>query len=328
MIIEVVKLSLFIDRLITKIDEKKSRICVGLDPHIDQIPEYLKVENGVYEANNQLEYLEGLAKTVKVFNQIIIENIKPYTAVVKPQLAFYEQLGIPGLETFKATVDFAHESGLLVIVDGKRNDIGSSAKGYYNAYLNKDYNKNQKSLGFVKSDALTINPFLGFEGIEPFLENRANGVFGLVRTSNPGAEDLQNLKLESGRSFYEELALKFEEWGKDYRGESGYSNLGAVVGATCPEELENLRKLMPHTFFLIPGYGAQGGGAEDIAAGFDNNGYGGIVNSARSIIFAYRKEQYNNKYSDKEFGQAAADAARTMQSEINKVLKSEGVFNG
>ncbi len=327
MIIEVVKLSLFIDRLISQIDRKKSRICVGLDPHIDQIPEYLMDENGVYEANNQIEYLKSLASAVKLFNQIIIENVKPYTAVVKPQLAFYEQLGVPGLETFKATVEYAHEAGLMVIVDGKRNDIGSSARGYYNAYLNKGYNKNQKSLGFVKSDALTINPFLGFEGIEPFLENKENGVFGLVRTSNPGAEDLQNLKLESGRSFYEELALKFEKWGKNYRGETGYSNLGAVVGATCPEELANLRKLMPHTFFLIPGYGAQGGGAEDVIAGFDNNGYGGIVNSARSIIFAYRKEPYNNKYSEKEFGQAAAEAARLMQLEINKALKNEGVLN-
>lgn len=328
MIIEVVRLNLFIDRLITKIDEKDSRICVGLDPHIDQIPEYLMTEVGVEESENQAEYLERVANAVEKFNRIVIENIKPYTAVVKPQLAFYEQLGLPGLKAFKATVEIARESDLMVIADGKRNDIGSSARGYYKAYLNRENNKDKASLGFVKSDALTINPYLGFEGIEPFLENEESGVFGLLRTSNPGAEEIQNLQLASGQSFYEELALMFEKWGSNYRGETGYSNLGAVVGATCPEELANLRKLMPHTFFLIPGYGAQGGGAEDVVAGFDSNGYGGIVNSARSIIFAYRKEPYKNKYNEKEFGLAAAEAAKIMRSDINHELEEAGVIDG
>ncbi len=328
MIIEVVRVNLFIDRLITKMKEKDSRICVGLDPHIDQIPEYLMLEAGAREANNQTKYLEAAAHAVKDFNKVIIENIKPFSAVVKPQLAFYEQLGLPGLKAFKETVKFARESGLMVIVDGKRNDIGSSAKGYYNAYLNKENDSNKPALGFVKADALTINPYLGFEGVEPFLENEEAGIFGLLRTSNPGAEKIQNLMMASGKRFYEELALMFEKWGEDYCGEMGYSNLGAVVGATCPEELAELRKLMPRTFFLIPGYGAQGGGADDVVAGFDSNGCGGIVNSARSIIFAYRKELYKDKYKEKEFGLAAAEAAEKMQIDINQALEKAGVING
>ena len=328
MIIEVVRVNLFIDRLITKMTEKDSRICVGLDPHIDQMPEYLMLEAGVREAKSQAEYLKSVANAIISFNRIIIENIKPFTAVIKPQLAFYEQLGLPGLKVFKKTVEFAKESGLMVIVDGKRNDIGSSAKGYYNAYLNKENDGKKLALGFVKADALTVNPYLGFEGIEPFLENEEAGVFGLLRTSNPGAEKVQNLMMASGKRFYEELALMFEEWGEDYCGEMGYSNLGAVIGATCPEELAKLRKLMPHTFFLIPGYGAQGGGADDVVAGFDINGCGGIVNSARSIIFAYRKKLYKDKYKEDEFGLASAEAAEKMQLDINQALKKAGVIDG
>jgi len=315
--IGVIRLKFFIDRLIEQIQRKQSAVCVGLDPHLDRLPEHLQARYQVETANSREEKASRLAEVIKDFNRQIITTVAEMAVVVKPQLAFYEELGPAGLEALIDTIAAARQSGLLVLLDGKRNDIGSSARGYARAYLAPD-----SLSGIMGADALTINPYLGREGIEPFLEDSSRGAFALVRTSNPGAEELQNIRLEKGTPFYLKMGKLVESWGENLRGEAGYSNLGAVVGATHPAELKELRQELPHTFFLIPGFGAQGAGAEEVVSGFDEKGLGGLVNAARSIIFAYQREPYRDEYSEEDFALAAGEAARDMRDSINQALET------
>ena len=296
----------FIDNLIEKIEAKNSRICVGLDPHLNLMPtsildpELLKN----IEANHR-----EIAAAILEFNQEIITAVADHTAVVKPQMAFYEKLGTAGMEALWETIYYAREKGLLILLDGKRNDIGSTAKAYAEAYLNIDSG----------ADSLTINPYLGRDGITPFLEDKTKGAFALLKTSNPSSGDIQDLKLANGKKVYEEVALFLGRTAEKYKGQSGYSNLAAVVGATYPRELAQLRTLTPSLFFLIPGYGAQGGGAEDVKAAFDKEGRGAVINSSRGINFAYRKDEYK-EFGAKNFADAAALAAKKMKEDINSVL--------
>lgn len=307
MMIEGVKMKYFIDRLIEKIEEKNSRICVGLDPHLRLMPEsVLKPELIKDKEKNQ----KKISESIYQFNKEIIDSVKDYTAVVKPQMAFYEKLGIEGMKTLKNTIAYAKEKELIVLLDGKRNDIGSTASAYAEAYLTDSK---------YSADALTINPYLGRDGVIPFLENKSKGAFALLKTSNPSSGDLQDLILQDGKKVYEKMGKILSSIGKDYIGSFGFSNLAAVVGATYPEELKEIRKIIPSIFFLIPGYGAQGGGAEDIKAGFDSNGRGAIVNSSRGINFAYQKEEFKDFGAD-NFAEAAGAAAEKMKNEINKVL--------
>jgi len=303
MTIEVIKLKLFIDKLFAKIKESESRICVGLDPHLHLIPDFIfeEVENKVDDSE------KAKALAVLNFNKKIIDEISKYTAIVKPQIAFYEKMGLAGLKTLDKTIAYAKNKGLLVLLDAKRNDIGSTAQAYSEAYLK---NKN--------IDAITINPYFGFDGIKPFLNYKDKGAFVLVRTSNESAVDVQDIESKDGKKIYEKIGDLVKDWGKDYLGKCGYSNLGAVIGATYPKELKDLRSLLPETFFLIPGYGAQGGGAEDVVHGFDEDGSGAIINSSRGIIFAYRNQK---KYSEKDFDLAAGQAAKDMKEEINQALE-------
>ena len=307
MIIEVINLKSFIDKLIDKIEKTDSRICVGLDPHLDLIPEYI-----LNKASQKFSDPEkAVAMAVLDFNKKIIDEVAKHTAIVKPQIAFYEKIGLEGLKTLEKTVEYAKEKGLLVLLDAKRNDIGSTAGAYAEAHLEND-----------NIDAITINPYFGMDGVKPFLQYKNKGAFTLVRTSNQSAGDIQDIESKEGKKVYEHMGQLVKEWGNNYKGESGYSNLGAVIGATYPQELKRLRSLMPGVFFLIPGYGAQGGGAEDVASGFDKDGLGAIVNSARGIIFAYRN---NDKYNEKEFAIAAGEAAKNMKDEVNKAIAN---FNG
>lgn len=298
----------FIDQLQQKIEEKNSRICVGLDPHLELMPENVL-------AAELLEDLESnkkeIAASVLKFNQNLIDAVSDMTAVVKPQMAFYEKLGVPGMDCLWQTMAYAKSKGLLVLLDGKRNDIGSTAKAYAESYLE------QKK---TAADSITINPYLGRDGILPFLENKEKGAFALLRTSNPSAVDLQDLKLDDGRTVYQAVGDFLQELGRDYIGEYGYSNLAAVVGATYPNELKEIRAQLDTVFFLIPGFGAQGGGAADIEAGFDRDGRGAVVNSSRGINFAYRKEEYAN-FGAENYAKAARAAAEKMKNEINDVLK-------
>jgi orotidine-5'-phosphate decarboxylase len=306
--IEEEKMKYFIDQLQEKIEEKNSRICVGLDPHLELLPENVLAPELLDDLESNQE---EIAAAVLNFNQNLIDAVADMTAVVKPQMAFYEKLGVPGMQCIWQTMSYAKSKGLLILLDGKRNDIGSTAKAYAESYLE------QKE---IAADAITINPYLGRDGILPFLENKEKGAFALLRTSNPSAGDLQDLKLDDGRTVYQAVGDFLQKLGNHYIGECGYSNLAAVVGATYPRELKEIRKQLETVFFLIPGFGAQGGGAADIKAGFDKYGRGAVVNSARGINFAYRKKEYSN-FGAEKYAEAARAAAKKMKIEINNALK-------
>ena len=300
-----------IDRLIEKIIKLKSPVVMGLDPRYDIIPECVR--------NKYSSDLEGVSKAILEFNKCLIDNTYDIIPAIKPQIAFYEMFGIPGMKTFLDTCKYAKEKGMIVIADNKRGDIGSTAKGYSNAYLGKT------KIGDVEEsifdvDFITVNPYMGTDCIEPFIEDCKKydkGIFILAKTSNPSSGELQDEKLESGEEVYKKVISLIEMWGKDLRGKYGYSSIAAVVGATYPKQLEELRNLAKHTFFLIPGYGAQGGKPEDIKLGFDNKGLGGIVNASRSLISAYKNEEWKKIYSEEEYGLATRKEALKMNKELN-----------
>ncbi|WP_027340330.1 orotidine-5'-phosphate decarboxylase [Halonatronum saccharophilum] len=306
----------FIDRLIEEVDRKKSHICVGLDPRLNQIPgEIRDWAKDKYGAT-----IEGATKAIEVFNRGIIDAVKGYVPAVKPQIAFYEQYGYLGIRAYEETVAYAKDQGLLLVGDAKRNDIGSTAEAYAKGHLGKaefwgDYIES-------KADSLTITPYLGSDGIEPFLKRCKEfdrGVFILVKTSNPSSGELQDLTLEGGEKVYQKLARLVNMWGESLVGERGYSSVGAVVGATYPQEAKVLREIMRNNYFLVPGYGAQGGGGEDVVPTFNDNGYGALVNSSRGIIFAYQKEGYSDDYKE-----AAKESVIAMRDDINNALAKAG----
>lgn len=302
----------FADRLALAIAEKNNPTVMGLDP----LPSYLP-ESMIREAK-QDDPEHWLALAFERFNRALIDAVADIVPAVKPQAAYYEQFGADGMRAFRHTVAYAKERGLIVIADAKRNDIGSTAACYAEAFLGV---KDDTESGFhsVQADALTVNGYLGIDGIDPFLkmvDEYDRGIFVLVRTSNPSAGDLQDLKLEDGRTVYEAMADLVADWGEAAVGESGLSSVGAVVGATWPHQAEELRRRMPRAFFLIPGYGAQGGGADDAVAGFDREGRGGIVNASRSLMLAYKKHQIDHE----KFAEATRMEAEAMRDNLNEAL--------
>lgn len=304
-----------IDNLIEKIKETNSPIVMGLDPRYEMIPEIVR--------KKYTNDLEGISKAILEYNKELIDNTYDIIPAIKPQLAFYEMFGIEGMKAFKETCEYAKEKGMIVIADAKRGDIGSTAKGYSNAYLGKATIGKEEIEVFKNIDFLTVNPYMGVDSIKPFIEDCIKydkGIFVLVKTSNPSSGELQDLKLENGQTVYEHVAELVEEWGKEIRGKYNYSSVAAVVGATYPKQLEEIRKKAPHTYFLIPGYGAQGGKAEDIALGFDANGLGGIVNASRSLMCAYKAEEWKEKYSEEEYGKATRAEAIKMKNELNRAI--------
>ena len=298
-----------IDALIRRIDALKNPTVVGLDPTLEMIPGYLKEEMFARYGKTP----EAVAEMFLAFNTAIMDAVKDIVPAVKPQIAFYERFGIAGLAAYEKTAALAREKGFIVIGDIKRGDIGSTAAAYA-AHIGGTEIEGEK-FDLWHEDFITVNPYLGVDGIKPFVEacNAADkGIFVLVKTSNPSSGELQD-KLVDGRPVYLRVADLVSEWGKDSMGELGYSRVCAVVGATHPEEGERAREALPHTFFLVPGYGAQGGKAEDIRRFFDKDGRGCIVNSSRGIIAAYRKSE---KYGEKNFADAARDAAIAMQKDL------------
>jgi orotidine-5'-phosphate decarboxylase len=296
----------FADRLCAAIDAKGSAVVVGLDPRPESMPPHLLAACHAELGDNAEAVTEALWR----FNRGIIDAVHDVVPAVKPQLAFYERYGVAGLEAYVRTAQYAKEAGLLVIADGKRNDIGSTASAYAEAFLGAP--------GDFTADALTVNPFLGRDGIQPFVDcaqQHDRGVFVLVKTSNPSAGDLQDMQVD-GRPLYEHLGRLVECWGESSRGQSGYSSVGAVVGATWPEQAARLRSLMQHTLFLVPGYGAQGATAADVACCFDARGHGALINASRSIIFAWRTERYAGRYSEADYGAAVREAAQRMGDDI------------
>lgn len=303
-----------IDVLIEKIKETQNPTVMGLDPRYEMLPKC------VLEKYPKTK--EGVAQAILEYNKALIDATYDIIPAVKPQIAFYEMFGVPGMVAFKATCEYAKEKGMIVIADIKRGDIGSTAQGYSNAYLGKTkIGDTEQSIFDV--DFVTVNPYMGTDCVKPFIEDCKKynkGLFILVKTSNPSSGELQDLKLENGEEVYTRVAKLVENWGEELCGENNYSSIAAVVGATYPEQLKQIREIAPHTYFLIPGYGAQGGTAADIAMGFDGKGLGGIVNASRSLMCAYKSDKWKDKFEEKDYAQATRAEAIRMRDELNQVL--------
>ncbi len=302
------------DQLIKAIIQKKSPIVVGLDPRLESIPkEILDYCFGLYG-----ETLKAAAESILIFNQGIIDAIYDLVPAVKPQIAFYEQYGVEGMSAYKETCAYAKSKGLIVIADIKRGDIGSTSKAYSIAHLGVTKVGNSTHKAF-EADFATINPYLGDDCMREFMDEVKaydKGLFILVKTSNKTSGQLQDLPVEGGK-VYNKVAKIVSDWNDLIVGETGYSPIGAVVGATYPNELEDLRRQMPKAILLVPGYGAQGGGAKDVVGAFNQDGLGAIVNSSRGIIFAYEG-------TDKDYKAAARHATLDMREAINGALEQVG----
>ncbi len=305
-----------INQLIANIKKTNAPIVVWLDPMLSYIPKWI-VEKALKEYG---ETLEAAAQAVWEYNKGIIDATADLIPAVKPQIAMYEQFGIEGLKVFKKTIDYAKEKGLVVIGDIKRGDIGSTSAAYAAAHLGK-ITIGTKSYTPFGEDFATVNPYLGSDGIQPFLEvckQEKKGIFVLVKTSNPSSGEFQDRLIEN-RPLYEVVGEQVAKWGETCMGDS-YSYVGAVVGATYPEMGKILRKLMPKTYILVPGYGAQGGKAEDLIHYFNEDGLGAIVNSSRGIIAAYKNEKYVS-FGEEHYADAARQAVLDMVADINQALE-------
>lgn len=277
------------DRLIKKIIETGNPTVVGLDPKLDYVPEFLREEAFAEKARD----LSGAAEALLRFNKAIIDEVCDIVPAVKPQAAYYEMYGWQGVKALHETIEYAKSKGMFVIVDGKRNDIGATMEAYTNAYLGSA-DVDGTAFDVFGADALTVNGYLGTDCIAPLTaacKKNDRGIFILAKTSNKSSGELQDRVLDDGKTVYETMGNMCEKWGEETVGEYGYSAVGAVVGATYPEQLAEMREKLPHTFFLVPGYGAQGGGAEGVAKAFDQKGLGAIVNSSRAVMCAYQKEE-------------------------------------
>lgn len=302
------------DRLIKRIKETNNPTVIGLDTKYDMIPNCIK--------NKYDDNLEGVSKSILEFNKRLIDATYDIIPAVKINIAFYEMYGLDGMKAFEETCKYAKEKEMIVMADIKRGDIGNTAKAYSNAFLGRTKIGDREE-AIYDVDFVTLSPYMGTDSIKPFVEDCIKynkGAFVIVKTSNLSSGELQDLTLESGEEVYTKVAKLVEEWGKDLVGEYGYSSISAVVGATYPKQLEDLRKVSPHTFFLIPGYGAQGGKAEDIALGFDKNGIGGIVNSSRGLMCAYQSDKWKDKFTEEEFDKATRAEAIHMRDELTEAV--------
>lgn len=302
-----------INKLIQRIQELEAPIVVGLDPMLSYVPQHL-IEEGYKDKG---ENLEGVTEAIWLYNKGIIDAIYDLVPAVKPQIAMYEQFGLEGIKLYMRTLEYAKEKGLIVIGDVKRGDIGSTSLAYATGHLGKVTVGGKDYRGFDE-DFITVNPYLGSDGILPFIDvckEEKKGLFILVKTSNPSSGEFQD-QLVEGRPLYELVAKKVAEWGELFMGDS-YSYIGAVVGATYPDIGRELRKQMPNTFILVPGYGAQGGKAEDLKDYFDKDGLGAIVNSSRGIIAAYKLPKYES-YKEEAYADASRQAVLDMKEDLKK----------
>ena len=310
---------MLIDKLIARIDELSSPICVGLDPRLDQIPRRIKDEEFMRRGKTP----DAVSRIFYRFNKAIIDSVYDIVPAVKPQIAMYEQLGTSGLDCYIKTVAYAKSKGLLVIGDVKRGDIGPTAAAYSHGHIGR-VEIEEASHKIFDEDFITINPYLGGDSIDPFLtdcKKHGKGIFVLVKTSNKGSADIQDLMIyrePNGKiPLYYHVGNLVSIWGEGLIGSQGFSSVCAVVGATHPEEGKVLRENMPHTFFLVPGYGAQGGSGKDLTGMFNKNRQGIIVNNSRGVTGAYLSEQYKN-YGESGFAQAARAAVLDMRRDINE----------
>ncbi|MBQ9135385.1 MAG: orotidine-5'-phosphate decarboxylase [Lachnospiraceae bacterium] len=308
-----------INTLIEKIKKTNAPIVVGLDPMMNYIPEHIQ-KKAFAEYG---ETLAGAAEAIWQYNKGIVDAVYDLIPAVKPQVAMYEQFGIEGMKAFQKTVDYCKEKGLVVIGDIKRGDIGSTSEAYAVGHLGKAVVGSQSLYGF-NEDFVTVNPYLGSDGVKPFMKvckEEKRGIFVLVKTSNPSSGEFQD-RLVDGKAIYELVGEKVAEWGAECMPQTGsYSYVGAVVGATYPEQGKILRKVMPNTFILVPGYGAQGGKGADLVHFFNEDGLGAIINSSRGIIAAYKQEQYAS-FGAENYADASRQAVIDMQKDIAGALAS------
>ena len=314
-----------IQKLISEIEKKKAPVVVGLDPNLSFVPEHLQeasreeiIAKGTF-TDDELE-LEAAAEAVWRFNRAIVDEIFDIVPAVKPQIAMYEQFGLPGLAAYDRTVKYCRQKGLIIIGDVKRGDIGSTSASYAKAHIGR-IEAGGRKIPVFDVDFATVNPYLGTDGVKPFVEvcNACDkGIFVLVKTSNPSSGEFQDVLTGDGRPVYELVGQKVREWGRESM-DGRYSNVGAVVGATYPEQGKRLRELMPETFILAPGYGAQGASAEDLSSFFDKEGSGAIVNSSRGIIAAYKKDAYRD-FGPEGFARASRAAAMDMIEDLRRVV--------
>lgn len=302
------------DRLIENIVKMQNPTVAGLDPKLDYVPASIKEKCFAKYGKT----LDGAAAALFEFNKALIDALCDIVPAVKPQAAYYEMYGWQGVKALCDTIAYARSKGMFVITDGKRNDIGTTMKAYATAHLGKT-DVAGESVEAFGADALTVNGYLGTDGIKPLAKVCAaddKGIFVLVKTSNPSSGELQDMKLSTDESVYEHMGRMCEGWGEELMGKYGYSAVGAVVGATYPEQLKEMRAKLPHTFFLVPGYGAQGGGAEDAKNAFDKNGLGAIINSSRGIMCAWKKQGL----TEEDFAVAARNEAIRMKEDILGVI--------
>lgn len=302
------------DRLIQRIDELHNPSVAGLDPRLEYVPQYIRDASFVKYGHT----LEAAADAILQFNKALIDALCDVVPAIKPQAAYYEMYGWEGVRTLAETIRYAQSKGMFVMTDGKRNDIGATMTAYATAHLGKT-EVDGVELEAFGADALTVNGYLGTDGIQPLLdvcEKYDKGIFVLAKTSNPSSGELQDRQID-GKPVYEIMGEMCESWGGKQIGAYGYSAVGAVVGATYPEQLAELRQKLPHTMFLVPGYGAQGGGAQGVAGAFDKNGRGAIVNSSRAIMCAWKKE---GNCPETAFAEAARREAIRMRDDITAYL--------
>lgn len=307
-----------INRLVAQIKKTGAPIVVGLDPMMKFIPEHIK-EKAFAEFG---ETLEGAAEAILQYNKAIVDAIYELVPAVKPQIAMYEQFGLPGLSAFYKTVQYCKEKGLVVIGDIKRGDIGSTSEAYAVGHLGKVQVGSRSYYGFDE-DFVTVNPYLGSDGVNPFIKvckEEKKGIFVLVKTSNPSSGEFQDRQIADAgnRPLYEVVGEQVAKWGETHMGDT-YSYVGAVVGATYPEMGKVLRKIMPKSYILVPGYGAQGGKGADLVHFFNEDGLGAIVNSSRGIIAAYQQEKYA-RFGAENFADASRAAVLDMKEDIEQAL--------
>jgi orotidine-5'-phosphate decarboxylase len=304
---------MIIDKLIEKIKETSNPTVVGLDPRLSYIPDFIK--NEAYEKYGKTP--KGAAESFFMFNKEIIDAVYDLIPAVKPQVAMYEQFGPEGIESYINTIKYAKSKGLVIIGDIKRSDIASTAEAYSDGHIGR-VSVEDNTYEIYHEDFITLNPYLGYDSIEPYMDNCKNyerGMFVLVKTSNPNSGQIQDLVVD-GEKLYERIGRLTASWGEGLIGQYGYSSVGAVVGATHPEQAKALREIMPKTYFLVPGYGAQGGTAKELSVCFNKDGLGAIVNSSRGIIAAHQNKKYKDNYSEKEFAQAARAAVEDMKKDL------------
>ena len=309
----------FSDELVRNIARLDNPTVIGLDPKLDYIPEFI-IEHAESLFPDEPE--KAAAKAIWLFNKSLIDAVYDIIPAVKVQFAYYEMYGPQAIKTLSLTIRYAQSKGMLVIADAKRNDIGSTATAYAQSIIGETPILLGQKKEMYGADSVTVNAYLGIDGVKPFIDvakETGRGLFCLVRTSNPSAGDFQDLNLEDGRKVYEAVADKVEEWGSELIGEEGFSSVGAVCGATWPEQAVALRARMPHAIILVPGYGAQGAGADEAVASFTVDGKGSIVNASRSLMCAWKKRE---DLDPQDFAKATRDEALDMKNKLNAALQS------